>query len=444
MSLLEVIEPLDAVFGWDGARLRHAEDLGPDRVEARALRSLRGAAACVQPGDGGRWRVLRDPLGINKLFWCRDDDGRPVLAARPRRLVDRGHPFARIRAVPRGCVADLGPARPEPEAASILPTEWAAAQGDPGLGVEEAGRRIRRSLDAYLGALAAADPSAPAFVCLSGGLDSSGIAALALRHFPALVAVSFDLRRRGGAGASEDRLVARRLARELGMPLLEATVGEEELLEPLDTVLVEAVDWRDFNVHAGLVNAALAACIAAAEPAARRGPALVITGDLHNELLVDYHPERYRGRTHYDLPRLAPHVLRASLVAGLDTSHREVGVFAAWGLSVVQPYAVAVDAYLALPRGFLELEDRKERLCRAVFGDLIPAYVYSRPKVRAQLGSADGGGGVLGACVDRGIDGLWLQRRFAELHGVDDLALLARFIRAGRYVTAVPSPSGGP
>jgi hypothetical protein len=109
---------------------------------------------------------------------------------------------------------------------------------------------------------------------------------------------------------------------------------------------------------------------------------------------------------------------------------------------VVQPYAVAVDAYLALDGEFLGREERKQQLCREIFGDLIPEYVYSRPKVRAQAGSPELGGGVLAACVDRGFDGAWLRQRFARLHAVADTSTLDRFIRAGRYHTAVPSLTG--
>ena len=46
------------------------------------------------------------------------------------------------------------------------------------------------------------------------------------------------------------------------MPFLDATVSEEELLEHIDPVLIEGIDWRDFNVHAALVNAVLADTIA--------------------------------------------------------------------------------------------------------------------------------------------------------------------------------------
>jgi len=102
-----------------------------------------------------------------------------------------------------------------------------------------------------------------AFVCLSGGLDSTGIAVLVREHFRNVVAVGFDLQRPDGR-MSEDRQVAERLARDLDLPLLEADVTEDRLFDMLDTVLVEGIDWRDFNVHAGLVNAVLAQAIAGA------------------------------------------------------------------------------------------------------------------------------------------------------------------------------------
>jgi asparagine synthetase B (glutamine-hydrolysing) len=435
MSAVRVLGRLDPNLAWDGSRLYRDAEV---RVGSGPPYELRGAAAWVRPGPGGSWRILRDPLGLNKLFWARAQGGRVEVAARARTLVDAGHPFEAIQSIPRGCVADLVAGEPPAAPESIVPDAWFSADG-PTLEVEKAGREIRSSLDRYLAAVAAAHPAAPVFVCLSGGLDSSGIAALARERFPAPVAASFDLAQ-PGRPASQDRAIARRLARDLGLPLLEVTVTEDELFEHLDTVLVEGVDWRDFNVHAALVNAALAAGIDEALPAREPAtPVLVLTGDLANEFLVDYHPERYQGTTYYQLPRLPAVALRASLVRGLDSCHREVGVFGAWGLSVVQPYAVAVDAYLALDGGFLGSEERKQRLCREIFGGLLPEYVYSRPKVRAQAGSPGLGGGVLAACVDRGYDAAWLRRRFASLHGVADPRTLDRFIRAGRYRSAVPS-----
>lgn len=429
MKSVRLLGRLDPNFAWDGNRLQGPSDLRPG---SDLPLNLRGAAASVEAGPSGRWRLLRDPLGINKLFWVKDAEGAILVAARPYLLVEAGCSFEEIRAIPAGSVVDLLPG--DSSEHSLVPRSWFVPQEE-GPEVEALAGWIRARLDRYLSALAAAYPRADAFVCLSGGLDSTGIAAVVREHFPDAVAVSFDLRRPGG-GVSEDRRVAERLAGDLDLPLLEADATEAEIFELLDTVLVDGIDWRDFNVHTGLVNAVLARAISAK---VRDRPPIVFTGDLANEFLADYEPEQYRGATYYRLPRLSPAALRDSLVRGLDTCHREIGVFAAWELPVVQPYAVAVDEYLMLGDGFLRSEGRKQLLCRSIFGDLVPDYVFSRAKVRAQVGSADTGDGVLAACVDRGFDGNWLRRRFATLHEVMDPVSLNRFVRAGRYSAAVPS-----
>ena len=431
MNPLRTLGDLDAPFAWNGRRLYRAEDFAPDTPVPF---ELRGAVASVT-STSSEARLMRDPLGLNKLFWVLGASHTLFLSARPKRLVAEGFALKEIRAIPRGCVLDRRPGAAGSSSSSIVPKQWQEARAEWAgtASINNIGTRIRCNLDWYLDAIAAAHPAARAFVCCSGGLDSSGIAALVARHFSDVVGVSFDLDRRG-CGASEDRAMAERLCHDLGIPLLKATVRPERLLDHLDTVLVEGIDWRDFNVHAGLVNAVLAEAVAATKA---REP-IVFTGDLANEFLADYHEEKYQGETYYRLPRLSPGALRASLVRGLDTSNREVGVFAAWGLPIVQPYAVAVDAYLDLPNSFLRLPDAKQQLCRSVFGDLVPSYVYERPKVRAQIGDAKAGAGVLATCVDRGFDQEWLRGRFALLHDANP-GDVERFMRGGRYRAAVPT-----
>ena len=429
MRDVRVLGTLDPSSAWDGTDL-----LGDDAWAADELPSIvfGGIASVVDRVSG--WRFVRDPLGINKLFWAEEVDGDVVVAASPKRLVDEGIPFSNVRALPSGTVVDITNSDVRHRSIAL----GTAGEGDGSSDPSEVGHHIRERVERYLASVSSTYRGAPAFVCLSGGLDSSAIAAMAREIFPDLIAVSFDLEA-GDGSHSEDRLAAERLARDFRLPLIRATATPEQLLERIDAVLIDGVDWRDFNVHAALVNAVLAdEIVATTGPAEARTP--VLTGDLANEFLVDYHEERHRGAAYYELPRLDARALRRFLVRGLDTSHREVGIFAARDLCTIQPYAVAADEFLHLDPDFLAIADRKELLYREMVGGRIPRYIYARKKVRAQMGSATGGG-VLSVCVDRGIDDRWLRERFAALHRTDP-AGLHRFIRSGVYHSGIPFGRG--
>jgi asparagine synthetase B (glutamine-hydrolysing) len=428
MNSIRLLGELDPSFGWTGTGLITA--VSADEVLPETY--LRGAYASLFIQQTAA-RLVRDPMGLGKLFWAVHPDGTLLFSARPWRLVEAGCAFGEIRAVGPGGIMEIDLDRADERVQSLPAPQRSPAGSTPVCSVEEIAANIRATLDRYCAALAASAPDTRVFVCLSGGLDSTGVAILARLHFRDVVAVSFDLYRPDGS-TSADRRAAERLAADLGLPLILVTPTEDELLEGLDVVLREGIDWRDFNVHAGLVNLALASGIAAAHSTT---DALVLTGDFPNEYLVDYHPEELGGQTYYALPRLLPAALQAALVRGLETSHRETGPFQARNLPVVQIHAPAVDHYLALPASFLADPQRKERLCRLMFADAIPDYVYSRPKTRAQIGDPEGDGGVLGICRARGIDARTLRRRFAELHRASN-SELNRFIRAGRYLASLP------
>src|SRR3954471_24383879 len=105
MTALRTLGELDRTFAWDGVRLYEEADLGP---EAAVPLELRGAAASVRSANEG-WRIVRDPLGINKLFWV-EADGTLWLTARLWRLTQAGHELDAIQAIPRGVVIDADPA----------------------------------------------------------------------------------------------------------------------------------------------------------------------------------------------------------------------------------------------------------------------------------------------------------------------------------------------
>jgi asparagine synthetase B (glutamine-hydrolysing) len=429
MNRIELLGKLDPSFGWTGTALLRGTD---SEQEVLPETYLRGAYTRLFI-DEAETQLVRDPLGLGKLFWALHPDGILFFSARPWRLVEAGCAFGKIRAAYPGTVMEIDPDEADERVHSIPAPQRSRPEPCPALSIETIAANIRATLDRYCAALARAFPNTRVFVCLSGGLDSTSVAVLARLNFPDVVAVSFDLQRKNGS-ASAYRRTAEQLATDLELPLLSVTPSEDELLDGLDVVLREGIDWRDFNVHAALVNLGLATGIAGAHSPS---DALVLTGDFPNEYLVDYHPEELGSETYYALPWVPPAALQSALVRGLETSNRETGPFQARNLAVVQVYGPAVDHYLALPASFLADPQRKERLYRMMFGDAIPDYVYSRPKTRAQIGDPDGDGGVLGMCLAHGIDSRALRRRFAELHGASDLEL-DRFIRGGRYLASVP------
>jgi hypothetical protein len=99
--------------------------------------------------------------------------------------------------------------------------------------------------------------------------------------------------------------------------------------------------------------------------------------------------------------------------------------------------------YAALPPALVEVSRAKQQLVKAVMGCAVPPEVYSRPKTRAQVGSAAQPNGTLAVLVDNGVDNAVLERRFAELYSLDATAL-RRFIRAGvyRFASSYPIPIG--
>ncbi|HVK88902.1 MAG TPA: asparagine synthase-related protein [Kofleriaceae bacterium] len=375
--------------------------------------------------------LLRDPLGVNKLFFAIDAHGGVVSSSFWIDLVRRGCPASAIWSVPSRHLLRVAPSQRRLQLIKYgsLPFSDDDQQAPT---AEDVGG-IQRALEATFARIRTAVAGRPLYVTLSGGLDSTTIAALARRHLGELTAVTFALA--DGGDEPEDLRYARRVAADLRVPLRVVRATADELIAHLDVALCCGQDWRDFNVHCALVNAAIGSAIGATEPRP-----VLLTGDVMNELMADYAPVTYRGHEYYALPRIEPGRLRRFLVQGLDAGDREVGVFAHFGLDVLQPYALCADAYARIPRACLDRPEAKQHLVRAVMGDAIPSYVYDRRKVRAQVGGADEVRGTLAALVDRGIDGAWLERRFCALFDVDP-AQLRSAIRAGlyRFPTSYPS-----
>jgi len=406
-------------------------DLFAREDAAKPLVGISGQFALHQTRDGTH-RLARDPLGVNKLFFSVTRGEGAVAANQLIELLRRGLPIESVFSVPSGHWLELRPRRRELSLGKWSTLRFGNGPAEPDAAIAEHAPRIRAALEGAFRRLRAVLPGRRLYVTLSGGLDSTAIAVMAREWLGEFVAVSFAVE--GGAAApSDDLACAERVARELGVPFEVVALDPDGLLDLVDAVLVHGQDWRDFNVHCGLVNAAIGAGLAGRQGlGASRSRPVVLTGDTMNELMADYAPVAYRGSAYYPLPDMQADRLRRFLVSGLDSGDREVGIFAHYGLDAIQPYALCAAAYAALPGACLHHEGAKPRLVRAVLGSRIPAFVYERPKVRAQVASEQGVAGTLAVLVDAGLDQEALARRFAELHGISAKEL-PRLIRAGFY-----------
>jgi len=381
----------------------------------------------ISASDGKRHLLARDPMGVHKLFFALKDDGDIDTDVWLHELLKRAPP-SRVFSAPSSALLEIDAQarqlthRPYPE----LPFDAAGSE-------EAAAEAIGQALSASFQRIAQAIDKAPVYLTLSGGLDSSTVATFATSHLPRSQLTAVTLHVEDGRPIAEgtDLHAARAVAERLELPLRELVVKPESIPELLDDVLLYGQDFRDFNVHCALVNAAIARELSGHGASS---PAFVLTGDGANELMSDYEAVDLQGRSYYELPKLSRAALRRFLIRGLDAGDREVGVFARFGLACIQPFLLAARAFAAVPGALIDDRTAKSRLARRVLGDRIPKLIFERPKVRAQCGREGEPSGTLATLIRAGIDQSALIERFKALYGVD-AGFVRGLIRAGMYRT---------
>jgi asparagine synthetase B (glutamine-hydrolysing) len=416
-------------FCWSGHRFQQALDI--DVPAGRKTLPLRGRFAWTSVRPDGRVRLVRDALGLNKLFLAIHESGNVVVANYLIDLVTHGVPFEAIYSVPAGRAADLDPA-----CGTVVLSRYGDGNGatdSAPAAMEDVARDIRAQLEIWFARLAAQFGERRICVCLSGGVDSAVIAALAKKYFRDVTAYTYTFAA-AGTPMSEDAIYAERLATVLRIPFRLVPASADDVLTFLDDAICYGQDWRDFNVHCAIVNDIVARAVRGDAAASGSGTMpLVLTGDLANEFLADYAPVPYGDHEYYKLPRLSGGDLQRVLIQGLDAGDREVGIFNRHGLDVLQPYGLIVDQYLRLPRCFIGGTSSKQALAKRMAGDLLPGFVFDRPKVRAQIGDSTLHTGILPLLMRRGHGAEWLRRAFCRLFHIEHVAFLDRFVRAGRY-----------
>jgi hypothetical protein len=348
--------------------------------------------------------LIRDRLGLNKLFYHVDATTGTVTAGHYlSEVAEATGDYNGVYSVPAGHQVIIDRRTFEHRLVNYWDLSRVRAERD--FDLTRFQKTIHEKLTRFFRALAGACPERRFFICLSGGLDSTVVAAYAARHLPNATAVSFSYEQ-----LSDDFRAAEKIAARLGIAFLPVVAERRFEQERLDEVLRHGQDWRDFNVHCAWVNHHIASHL---RETINPEEAIILTGDLMNEFVADYTPVEFGGMVYYRQPRVPRDNLRRFLVYGLDSSDRETGIFHQRGFTVVQPYSVVAEDYLTVPGALLRFERCKEQLNQALLGDADVLDCLVKGKVRAQVGASDGG--TLGLFHQAGITQESLEKRWRAL-----------------------------
>lgn len=232
-----------------------------------AIGDLRGMYAFVLAGPDGQLVAARDELGIKPLYWARVD-GAVQFASELRSFDVAVRPHVEEFPPGHAWTSQGGLTRIQP---------YVIRKPAPSSRVE-AQRQIREGLIAAVRRRLMADT--PVGVFLSGGLDSSLVAAIMARyadptHGPVR---SFA----AGTAGSRDLEAARRVADHLGLEHTERIYTAEEAIDALPAVVASIESYEPSLVRSALPNYLLA-------ETAARSVKVVLTGEGADELFAGYH-----------------------------------------------------------------------------------------------------------------------------------------------------------
>lgn len=368
-----------------------------------ALTELEGMFAFLVAGSDGSFLAARDPVGIKPLYWAHDDDGRVRFASEIAAFEPGWLP--RVETFPPGC--HWTPQRGLERFSSAVPASrhlapsgpWHSAATPP----PEALRATRQALIDSIERQMMGD--VPVGVFLSGGLDSSIVAAVAARH------VERDGERLKtfavGVEGSPDLIAARLVARYLNTEHFERIYTARDALEAVAPV-VRAIEHFDPSlVRSAVPNFLLAELTS-------QHVKVVLTGEGADELFAGYEYLREFSD---------PDELQAELVRTVDGLHdlnlqRCDRVTMAHGLEARVPFldrqviAFALDlpiGWKLSPPGKLE-----KQLLRSAFVGWLPDEILWREK--AQFGDGSGAAGVLIEQIEATVSDAEFER---ERHAID-------------------------
>jgi asparagine synthase (glutamine-hydrolysing) len=310
--------------------------------------------------DGPHLFAARDPIGIKPLYYA-EQDGAFWFASELKALADTCHD---VRAFPPGSYysSETGFASfydlPEPSDEA-----WSAA---------DAARAVQHTLEQAVGSHLMSDVPVGAF--LSGGLDSSIIAALIRRHVDTLHTFAV------GVEGSPDLLAARRVAQHLSTHHHEYIITPAEVLAKLNEIIyyLESFDQD-------LVRSAIP-CYFTARLAAD-SVKVILTGEGADELFAGYTyhksidaPARLQRELRRSITAL--HHINLQRVDRMTMAHAIEGRVPFLDLSMIE-LGLRIPVALKL-RGAPAVE---KWILRMAFEDLLPADIVWRTKEQFDEGS---------------------------------------------------------
>lgn len=357
-----------------------------------ALADLRGMYAFVVAHPDGRVLAVRDPLGVKPLYWARDGGATyfaSELVAFPEAL--------------RPAVEEFPPGHRWTPQEGLVRFRELHVGGETIATKEEARELIRETLITAVRRRMMAD--VPVGVFLSGGLDSSLVAAIMARHKEDVTGEIHSFA--AGTAGSSDLAAARRVADDLGLVHHEITYTADEVVDILPEVVASIESYEPSLVRSAVPNYLLSKATADVVK-------VVLTGEGADELFAGY--------AHYrDIEEA--HDLAAELLEGISGLHnlnlqRCDRVTMAHGLEARVPF---LDRDLVNLAGRIPIEWRlpgelgqEKALLREAFEGWLPHDLLWRPK--EQFGDGSGTADVMTERVHELVpNDDWADERVADL-----------------------------
>jgi len=380
-----------------------------------ALDRLQGMWALCAASPDGRFVAARDPLGIKPLYWARSD-GALYFASELRAFPESAQPAA--EAFPPGCY--WTPEDGLTRFADAVPQRLGQVWDD--IPVEVAEKTTREVLIDSVRRHLMADVEVGVF--LSGGLDSSLVAAVAAAEYAkdGKTLKTFSV----GTADSPDLLAAREAAAFLGTEHHEAILRSDEAIGVLDEVVASVESFDASLIRSSVPNWFLSEL-------ASRHVKTVLTGEGADELFAGYD---YYHRDHADPEALDRELERTlSELHGLNLQRCD-RVTMAHSLEARVPFldADVIGHAMSLPPELkgLEPDGMEKGHLRRAFAGWLPESLLWRRKV--QFGTGSGAQDVLAPHFDGLIaDGeLAAERRESgvDLRSNEELAYYRAFRRA--------------